>query len=172
MLDGVHEATILENNEKSMDPDSDAPVAPLFGFSVTGAESESGLIFNYARVWSYMNTVASIQEAFHDFTNRQQQKLPTDGTQPWYTEDWDAGLAGALEMSKYISTSDKDGLLLPIRYQLLPTVVVNCFKAAFVAVTLSGATIGGSLLITYMYVAIYHFLHICQCSQMLHTCIN
>ena len=123
------------------------------GFSVIGSESEAGPVFNYARVWSHMRTSYHVIEAFRNFTHRQEQKIRTDGKQPWNNNDWEANLGGNQEqMLKYISANDKDSLYLPLHSKFSPGVLTNCMKAAVIALTLGWATTGGSLLITYMYV--------------------
>jgi hypothetical protein len=126
------------------------------GVSVIGAESEPGLFFNYARVWSHMRTSGRVIKAFRNFTHRQEQKIRTDGKQPWNDNDWEANLGGTQEqMLKYITATDRDFLHLPLHSNFSPGVLANCMKAAVIALTLGWATTGGSLLITYMYVTIY-----------------
>jgi hypothetical protein len=126
------------------------------GFSVIGSESEAGPFFNYARAWSHMRTSDRVIEAFRNFTHRQEQKIRTDGKQPWNNKDWEANLGGTQEqMLKYISANDKDSLYLPLHSNFSPGALANCMKAAVIALTLDWATTGGSLLIAYMYVTIY-----------------
>ena len=130
----------------------------FLGFSIQGADLEPGPIHNYARFWSHMNAVNHVVEAFTSLTQRQKREQTVHG-RVWNPAK--GQLAGNLEgspemMSKYISVDYKDVVDIPVHVNKQPVPVMNCFKAAFVAIALQWGSTGSALLIAYRYLVPFH----------------
>ena len=72
------------------------PPIPFLLFPIAGCELEPGPVFNYARIWSHMNAVQHVAEAFSAVSRRQKRKRTVHG-QPWTDEvsRWDENLRGS-----------------------------------------------------------------------------
>lgn len=70
---GMHDRTTFDESKT------------FLGFSVAGCELEPGPVFNYARIWSHMNAVQHVAEAFSALVRRQEEKRTVQG-QPWNDE--------------------------------------------------------------------------------------
>lgn len=125
----------------------------FLGFSIAGCELEPGPIFNYARIWSHMNAVQHVAEAFSAVIRRQKAKQTVHG-QPWNDElgRWDENLKGSPEeLSKYISVYKYgvDKRDFSIYGRSSPDLVLNCVTAAFVAIFLQWSSTGAAIVIAY-----------------------
>lgn len=123
----------------------------FLGFSIAGHELEPGAIFNYARIWSHMNAVEHVAEAFMIFTERQKSRQTVDG-QPWAPDQdkWDENLKGSPEdFSRYISPLYKDEPDFSIHARGSSELVLNCIIAAFLTVFLQWGSTGAAITIAY-----------------------
>lgn len=120
-----------------------------FGISFTGDDLEPGPIFNYARVWSHMNVLAYLVEAFTESIRHQLLKQSVSG-QTWDPTNYSSNLRGSPEnMSRYISATYADIEPFYIHSKRLHSFNWNCVKAALVAIILFWCTTGAGLLIAY-----------------------
>lgn len=139
----------VPRHKRSLSPNT------FLGFSIAGCELEPGPIFNYARIWSHMNAVQHVTEAFSAVTRRQRAKQTVHG-QPWNDElgRWDENLKGSPEeLSKYISVYEYgvDKPDFSIYGRSSPDLVLNCIAAAFVAKFLQWSSTGAAIVIAYKY---------------------
>ena len=121
------------------------------GFSIPGHELEPGAIFNYARVWTHMNAVKHVAEAFMIFTERQKAEQ-TVNSQLWNSDQdkWDENLKGSPEdFSRYISPIYQDEPDLSIHAEGSSELVLNCITAAFLTVFLQWGSTGAAITIAY-----------------------
>lgn len=124
----------------------------FLGFSIAGCELEPGPVFNYARIWSHMNSVQHVAEAFSTFTRRQKARQPVHG-QSWNEEPgrWDENFRGSPEeQSRYISAYGEDIINFTIHGTASSRLVLNCIVAAFASVFLQWGSTGGAMIISYM----------------------
>lgn len=125
----------------------------FLGFSIAVCELEPGPIFNYARIWSHMNAVQHVAEAFSAVNHRQELKQTVNG-QPWNDEvdEWDKNLKGSPEeLSKYISVYEhgEDKPDFSVHGKSSSKLVHNCIAAAFVTMFLQWSSTGAAIVIAY-----------------------
>lgn len=123
----------------------------FFGFSIAGCELEPGPVFNYARIWSHMNAVRHVAEAFSAVILRQKERQTVHG-QPWNDElgRWEENLRGSPEeLSKYISVHDKDEPNFSIHGETSSRLLLNCVAAAFMTIFLQWSSTGAAIVIAY-----------------------
>jgi hypothetical protein len=124
----------------------------FFGFDIAGDDEKPGPIFNYARVWSHMNAVKHVVDAFRFSIHQQNRKYTVKGSkvEPWNLDDYDSNLSGTPEqMSQYISEDNRDVEDLSVHSSPLPVVRLNCVIATVVAFFLFWGTTGAGFLIAY-----------------------
>jgi hypothetical protein len=120
-----------------------------FGISFTGDDLEPGPIFNYARVWSHMNVLAYLVEAFTESIRHQLLKQSVSG-QTWDPTNYSSNLRGSPEnMSRYITAGYVDLEPFSIHSKSLSSFNWNCVGAALVAIILFWCTTGAGVLIAY-----------------------
>jgi hypothetical protein len=120
-----------------------------FGISYTGNDLEPGPIFNYARVWSHMNVLAYLVEAFTESIRHQLLKQSVSD-QTWDSINYSSDLQGSPEeMSRYISATYDDIEPFYIHSKRLSSFNWNCVGAALMAIILFWCTTGAGLLIAY-----------------------
>ena len=123
----------------------------FLGFSVAGCDLEPGPIFNYARIWSHMNAVEHVAEAFASSTRRQKARRTVSG-HPWNSnpDEWDRNLEGSPEeLSRYASAFYNDRPNLSVHAEGSPNLLLNSFTAALVAVFLQWSSTGAAIVIAY-----------------------
>ena len=125
----------------------------FFGFSIAGCELEPGPVFNYARIWSHMNAVRHVAEAFSAVILRQKERQTVHG-QPWNDKlgRWEENLRGSPEeLSKYISVCKpgEDEPNLSIHGETSSRLLLNCIAAAFVTIFLQWSSTGAAIIIAY-----------------------
>ncbi len=135
------------------EPQSSLSPCSFLGFSIAGCELEPGPIFNYARVWSHMNAVQHVVEAFSAVTHRQEAKQTVHG-RPWNDEPgaYDENLRGSPEeLSTYISIHEygEDKPNFSIHTRGSSKLILDCIAAAFVAMFLQWGSTGAAMFIGY-----------------------
>ena len=123
----------------------------FLGFSIAGCELEPGPVFNYARIWSHMNAVQHIAEAFSTFTRRQKARQTVHG-QTWDEEPgrWNENFRGSPEeQSRYISAYGEDRVNFAIHGITSSKLVLNCIAATFATIFLQWGSTGGAIIISY-----------------------
>lgn len=138
---------------ENQEPEHQCSLSPynFLGFSIAGCELEPGPAFNYARIWSHMNAVQHVAEAFSAITHRQKAKETVHG-QPWNDELWDENLKGSPEeLSKYISVCEygEDEPNFSVYGGSSSNLVLNCIAAAFVTMFLQWSSTGAAIVIAY-----------------------
>lgn len=151
---GADNPTPIANEEAQKSPRRtwiESHFPRLRDFDFAGDDLEPGPIFNYARVWSYMNVVAHIVEAF-SCSLIHQSKHESVSRQPWdfLPSNYDVNLKGTpQEMSRYISKTYTDNENLLVHSIHFFGLKKNCVEAAFVAIILFWCTAGAGILIAY-----------------------
>ena len=110
----------------------------FLGFPIAGCDLEPGPIFNYARIWSHMNAVQHVANAFRAVTRWQKKERSVHG-QTWDStpDRYDENFRGSpQELFKYISELGEDNPDFSVHGKSSSGLVLNCIIAAFVAIFL------------------------------------
>ena len=121
----------------------------ILGFSIAGCEFGPGPVFDYARIWSHMNAVQHVAEAFSALTRRQIARQTVRG-QPWSDELENLG-GSPEELSRYISLEEhvKNGSDLSVHGSSSQQLFLNSIFAAFVTIFLQWSSTGAAIVIAY-----------------------
>ncbi len=142
--DPEKQVTHLEHRRASMShPHS------FLGFSIAGCELESGPVFNFARIWSYMAALSHVADSFAMLSLRQKNKQTVDGSR-WDPYNGKRNFKGTpKQISRYYSIAHTDEPNLSIHGRTSAELVNNCILAALMAVILQWGSTGAAILIAY-----------------------
>ena len=123
----------------------------FLGFPISGCNLEPGPIFNYARIWSHMNAVQHVANAFRAATYWQKERRSVNG-QPWNCapDRYDENFRGSpRELSMYISELGEDKPDFFVHERSSSEMALHCITAISITVFLQWSSTGAAIVIAY-----------------------